>query len=163
MIKFISPITVEENFMLKTNTLQQEYYINYIPNDLFEKIVVLLYNYMKQLPPEGLKYYLKKSDFLYDKINYISIQPILINKKLCCQTNVYTTSDISDFHMGILKDFLQDELATHVNTYMIVNDIEYNFNTEYYKQMQQELQQQNLKYTVKLNFFDYNNFYIEQI
>ncbi len=161
MYKFLSPITIEENFLLKDCT--QLFYVNDINDTLFNNIVICFYNYMQTLPPEGLKCYLHKTEMFYNSINYISISPILKNNKLYCQTNVYTVNNLNDIEKGILKDCLQDIFVEKVNVYMIIHDISYTPDKGYLITIEDALKEQRLEYTVKLNFFDYNKFYLEEV
>ena len=162
MIKFLSPVTIEENFLVKNSSVQQKFYIDNIDDNLFNVLIITFYKYMQSIPDEGLKYYIHKSEMFYNKINYISINPIMLNNKLYCQTNVYTLQGLSNIEKGILKDYLEDIFAQQINTYMIVNDIEYDFNNEYYNNIKNTLKEQNLKYTIRLNFYDYNTFSLKE-
>ena len=161
MIKFVSPIIIEENFLLKEN--YQKFYINKIDKDLYNLIIICIYNYMQSLPDDGLKCFMRKTELCYDKINYISINPILKDNQLYCETKIYTTTNhLTAIDKGILKDYIEDIFSNQINTYMIINDIEYNINDEYYNKIKNSLLKQNLKYTIRLNFFNYNKFFIQE-
>jgi len=158
--KFISPITVEENFLLKDTSVKQNYYIENIDLNLFKEIVYKFYEFNNHLPDNGLASFLKQTEYLYERIKLIQIKPILENEKIFCETTVLSDIELPEVQIGILKDFLQEIFSTYINEYMTINDILYYTDNN---DIKEALNLQGLQYTLKLNFFNYNNFNIEEI
>lgn len=156
--EFISPIIVEESFLIK----EQKYYIDNISDELIEKIKVIINNYMKKLGDRGIASLL--NDFLKDLINKIIIYPEIINNKLYCKTMVISNVKLNDINIGILLDFLEDEFmngfGNDLSNIDIIIDID---DIDYYNKIAKYLKLNNLQYTVRLNFYDYNKFYIKSI
>lgn len=156
--EFLSPIVVEESFIIE----EQDYYVNYISNELFDKINFIIKDYMNSLGEKGLASFL--NDFLSDKIDKIIMFPILSNNKLYCKTMVVSNNNLSELSIGILLDFLEDEFMNRINNKLSIIDIKCNINNiDYYNKIYKYLQINNLQYTVRLNFYDYNTFFIKKI
>lgn len=156
--EFLSPIIVEESFFLE----EQNYYVEYISEDLFNKINIIIKDYMNSLGEKGLASFL--NDFLKEKIDKIIIYPILIDDELNCKTIVVANDNLSSLSIGILLDFLEDEFMNRINNNLSIIDIACDIeDIDYYNKIYKYLQINNLQYTVRLNFYDFNKFYLKNI
>jgi hypothetical protein len=156
--EYLSPIIVEESFVID----EQNYYVNKISNDLFNKIKFIMNSFMEKLGIKGLALYL--DDFLKDKIERIVMIPELRNNKLYCKTIVVANEELGNISTGILLDFLEDEfmsgIGSRISNVDILCEIE---DINYYDKIYKYLQINNIKYSVRLNFYNYNYFFLEKI
>ena len=155
--EFISPIVVEESFIIE----EQDYYVNKISDELFNKIKIVMNDFMNLFGEKGLASLL--DNFLKDNIEKIYLYPEIIDNKLYCKTVVVMNTTLVPILKGILLDFIEDEFMSGIGDRLsnidIICDIEDN---NYYNKIHKYLQMYNIPYTVKLNLYDYNNFFIEE-
>ena len=156
--EFISPIIIEESFIIE----EQNYYIEYISEELFEQIKFIINDFMKSLGERGIANFLEKQ--LKEIINKIVIYPEIIDNNLYCKTLVISEQELSSINMGILLDFLEDEFINGFGNKLSNVDIITEVNDkQYYDKIHKYLKINNLLYTVRLNFDNYNKFFIKKI
>jgi len=156
--EFISPIIVEETFMID----EQDFYIDNISEKLFNKLQLIIKDFMNKLGDKGIASFLEKN--LKQIINKIIIYPQIINDKLYCKTLVVSSQKLSPVSMGILLDFLEDEFMNGFGNKLSNMEFLWEIEDEiYFNRIYKYLQINNLQYTIRFNFYDYNKFFLEKI